>query len=48
MTDVTVHVAITQIPVGPWLLLHSSAEIKAKVFTRGDVTAEQILQYETD
>jgi hypothetical protein len=53
MTDVTVHVAstawcvhfvitITQIPIGPWLLFDSSNEIKAKVFTWGDVTAEQI------
>jgi hypothetical protein len=59
MTDVTVHVAssawcvhfvitITQIPLEPWLLFGSSDEIKAKVFTWGDVSAEQIQQYETD
>ena len=59
MTDVTVHVAssawcvhfvitITQIPIGPWLLFDSNDEIKAKVFTWGDVTADQLQQYDTD
>jgi hypothetical protein len=56
MTDVTVHIAssewcvhfvitITQIPIGPWLLFDRSDEIKAKVFTWGNVTAQQIEQY---
>jgi hypothetical protein len=56
---VTVHVAssawcvhfvitITQIPIGPWLLFDSNDEIKAKVFTWGDVTADQLQQYDTD
>jgi hypothetical protein len=59
MTDVTVHVAssewcvhfvitLTQIPIGPWLLFNSSDEVKAKVFRWGDVSSEQIEQYEID
>jgi hypothetical protein len=59
MKDMTVHIAssewcvhfvitITQIPIGPWLLFDSSDEIKAKVFTWGHVTAQQIEQYEID
>jgi hypothetical protein len=59
MTDLTVHVAssewcvhfvitLTQTPIGPWLLFDSGDEVKAKVFTWGDVTTEQIEQYETD
>ncbi len=59
MTDITVHIAsndwcvhfvvtATQIPVGPWLLFDSNDEIKAKVFTWGHVTEEDMTQYEID
>lgn len=59
MTNVTAHVAgsawcvhfvitATQIPVGPWLLFDSSDEIRAKVFKWGNVTTEQLAQYEID
>jgi hypothetical protein len=51
MTDITVHIAsndwcvhfvvtATQIPIGPWLLFDSNDEIKAKVFTWGNVAEE--------
>jgi hypothetical protein len=40
-------ITITQIPVGRWLLFDRRAEIKEKVFTWGDISAEQIRQYET-
>jgi hypothetical protein len=57
MTDITVHIAskdwcvhfgvtATQIPVGPWF--DSNDEIKAKVFTWGQVAEEDLAQYEID
>ena len=57
MTDITVHIAsndwclhfvvtATQIPVGPWLLFDSNDEIKAKVFTWGHVSEEDLAPYE--
>jgi hypothetical protein len=59
MTDITVHIAsndwcvhfvvtATQIPVGPWLLFDSNDEIKAKVFTWGHVSEEDLALYEID
>jgi hypothetical protein len=59
MIDITVHIAskewcvhfvvtATQIPVGPWLLFDSNDEIKAKVFTWGQVAEEDLAQYEID
>ncbi|HTF65101.1 MAG TPA: hypothetical protein VK638_20690 [Edaphobacter sp.] len=59
MTDVTVHVlqgewcvhfviTATQVPIGPWLLFESSEEIKAKVFSWGAVSDQEIQQYEND
>jgi hypothetical protein len=59
MTDVTIHVSTgdwcvhfvitaTQIPIGPWLLFESSDEIKAKVFTWGSVSDQEMQEYENN